>query len=79
MFSAVSHLTVTSLKNNIDVLNGELSRDLKNGIEILEGKALFVLYIKFVKLLFGSKVLIPGGGTHILRHTGMCRNFGSVF
>ena len=39
----------------------KLSKELKNGIEILEGQAVFKLWIKIVKMLFGSIIQEPLG------------------
>ena len=45
---------INALKNNIYASYTKLIKELKNGIEILVGQALFKLAIKTVKMLFGS-------------------------
>ena len=60
----VLHLKIinTFLKNNMDlIVNCDLSKELKNGIEILIGQAVSELWIKTVKMLFGSITQEPLG------------------
>ena len=40
---------------------GKLFKELKNGIEILVGQAIFKLWIKTIKMLFGSMTQEPIG------------------
>ena len=42
-------------------LNSKLFKELRNGIEILVGQVVFKLWIKTVKMLFGSITLKPLG------------------
>ena len=42
-------------------LHSHLSRELKNGVEILVGQAIFKLWIKTAKVLFGSIIQEPLG------------------
>ena len=44
----------TFLKNNIYASHGKLSKELKHYIEILVDKAIFKLWIKTFKIMFGS-------------------------
>ena len=48
--------------------HSKLFKELKNGIEILVGQAVFKLWIKTVKILFGSITQEPLGLPKFLRY-----------
>ena len=51
----------TLLKNNVHAFYSKLSKELKNGTDILVGQAVLKLWIKKVKMLFGSITQEPLG------------------
>ena len=54
MFCALSQNYQHLLGKMIQISYSKLSKELKNGIEILAGQAGFKFWIKIVKMLFGS-------------------------
>ena len=49
-----SSMTQVRVQELLSITNSKLSKKLQNGIEILVGQAVFKLWIKTVKMLFGS-------------------------
>ena len=61
MFCALSQNYQHPLEKKIYASYSKLSKELKNSIEILVGQAVFKLWIKTVKMLFGSITREPLG------------------
>ena len=51
---SILKLSTLFLENNTCILYSKLSKELKDGIEILVGQAVCKLWIKTVKMSFGS-------------------------
>ena len=61
MFCALSQNHQHSFKKIIHSSYSKLPKELRNGIEISKGQVIFKLWIKTVKMLFGSKTREPLG------------------